>query len=116
MLSSTQLESCCWIETAVHSPDCGYLRSVHFSQQWYKPECVLLSSPQGSGGLRAAAAQAKKPEGRGGNTEDEGVSQDGKPQGAALPPLCTAAHGPVQSVILSAGGGRGERFTLISGI
>ncbi|XP_017327415.1 acyl-CoA-binding domain-containing protein 5-B isoform X2 [Ictalurus punctatus] len=74
-----------------------------------------VRAKEGSGGLRAAAAQAKKPEGRGGNTEDEGVSQDGKPQGAALPPLCTAAHGPVQSVILSAGGGRGERFTLISG-
>ncbi|XP_053089252.1 acyl-CoA-binding domain-containing protein 5-B isoform X2 [Pangasianodon hypophthalmus] len=74
-----------------------------------------VRAEEGSGGLRAAAARAKKPEGRGGKREDEGVSQDGKPQGAALPPLCTAAHGPVQSVILSAGRGRGEGFTLISG-
>ncbi|XP_060787156.1 acyl-CoA-binding domain-containing protein 5-B [Neoarius graeffei] len=74
-----------------------------------------VRAEKGSGGLRAAAARAKKPEGRGGNTEDEGVSQDGEPQGAALPPFCTAAHGPVQSVILSAGRGRGQGFTLISG-
>lgn len=83
-----------------HSPSSGVNPSV-------------CSSPQGSGGLRAAAAPAKKPEGRGGNTEDEAVSQDGKPQEAAPPPLCTAAHGPVQSVILSAGRGRGQGFTLI---
>ncbi|KAF4089443.1 hypothetical protein AMELA_G00066900 [Ameiurus melas] len=67
---------------------------------------VSVRAEEGSGGLSAAADRAKKPEGRGGNTEDKGVSQDGKPQGVALPPLCTAAHGPVQSVILSAGGGR----------
>lgn len=75
----------------------------------------VCSSPQGSGGLRAAAARAKRPEGRMRNTKDEGGSQDGNPQeAAALPPFCKEAHGPVQSVILSAGRGRGEGFTLIS--
>ncbi|KAK3546737.1 hypothetical protein QTP70_033611, partial [Hemibagrus guttatus] len=58
-----------------------------------------VRAEEGSGDL-GAAAQAKRPQGRGGNTKDEGVSQDGNSHGAALHPLCTAAHGPVQSVIL----------------
>ncbi|GAA6091300.1 acyl-CoA-binding domain-containing protein 5-B isoform X1 [Tachysurus ichikawai] len=74
-----------------------------------------VRAKEGSGGLRAAAARAKRPEGRMRNTKDEGGSQDGNPQeAAALPPFCKEAHGPVQSVILSAGRGRGEGFTLIS--
>ncbi|KAG7329811.1 hypothetical protein KOW79_006033 [Hemibagrus wyckioides] len=59
---------------------------------------------------------AKRPQGRGGNTKEEGVSQDGNPQGAALPPLHTAAHGPLRSVILSAGRGRGESATCLSDV
>ncbi|XP_058251031.1 acyl-CoA-binding domain-containing protein 5-B [Hemibagrus wyckioides] len=74
-----------------------------------------VRAEEGSGGLRAAAAPAKRPQGRGGNTKEEGVSQDGNPQGAALPPLHTAAHGPLRSVILSAGRGRGEGFRHLSG-
>ncbi|XP_053484553.1 acyl-CoA-binding domain-containing protein 5-B [Ictalurus furcatus] len=99
-------------ETNRETPDC-FLHLLTDDGSVSEPEQPSevygdsLRAEEGSGGLRAAVAQAKKPEGRGGNTEDEGVSQDGKPQGAALPPLCTAAHGPVQSVILSAGGGRG---------
>ncbi|XP_027009472.2 acyl-CoA-binding domain-containing protein 5-B isoform X2 [Tachysurus fulvidraco] len=71
-----------------------------------------VRAKEGSGGLRAAAARAKRPEGRLRNTKDEGGSQDGNPQGAAaLPPFCKEAHGPVQSVILSAGKGRGCKLS-----
>ncbi|XP_053351617.1 acyl-CoA-binding domain-containing protein 5-B isoform X2 [Clarias gariepinus] len=63
----------------------------------------LVRAEEGSGGRGAAEARAKTPEGRGRDTAHEGVSQDGRPHGAARPPLCTAAHGPVQSVIESAG-------------
>ncbi|XP_053351621.1 acyl-CoA-binding domain-containing protein 5-B isoform X6 [Clarias gariepinus] len=75
----------------------------------------LVRAEEGSGGRGAAEARAKTPEGRGRDTAHEGVSQDGRPHGAARPPLCTAAHGPVQSVIESAGRAGGEGFNLISG-
>ncbi|KAM9500912.1 acyl-CoA-binding domain-containing protein 5-B [Clarias gariepinus] len=75
----------------------------------------LVRAEEGSGGRGAAEARAKTPEGRGRDTAHEGVSQDGRPHGAARPPLCTAAHGPVQSVIESAGRAGGEGFNLITG-
>ncbi|KAF5890516.1 acyl-CoA-binding domain-containing protein 5-B-like isoform X1 [Clarias magur] len=70
-----------------------------------------VRAEEGSVDRRAAEARAKTPEGRGGGTTREGVSQDGRPHGAAQPPLCTAAHGPLQSVIESAGRAGGCKFT-----